>query len=392
MFLFIMRYEECIPLTGIKRAGDAFLIGGGGGNPLFGFQNKLVLLDRNLNTISEEITEELVVSIRVFGNIAVVEHIKEYSLYKIDQTIKKIRNLPAGIKSPVIIEGEILYIKEGRIERGEKINSQEIKSIPRQSTPSTVCTGTSQMSDQSLSGGEMGDRQSTHPSNSNNSSSGGEMGDRQVTHSSSDRRVSPSAIDSTEGVDEVLSMEVRQEGGRSRIRTELMSIRNRGEMGRRRVNNLLCVVDGNERTLLDGRISEWGTGPESSYIVQRGDSSVIRMEGSGKWTVLEERCVTIHSTGKDEFYVGTGDGEVISYRRGVERWRKKVFTSPVSGISSDGFGFLVCTCINGRVGKVSREGGGRGVVKTGILVVGVAACVGAVKYWAGESIRSMLGW
>lgn len=381
-----MKYKESMPLTSISPVKEHFLMGGGGGNPLFGFPNKLILIDKDLNLLCDINVKEVVVSSKVYdGAYAVVEYPGSFEVFVVEgREIKGPFVLPAGVRSPVVVKEVLYYI------RGEKIFKSKISKLKGADLPYPEIEKTkkiSNTSDNETAAEEIRapEASATSPEDINTNGAGQKASDppKQEDTDAPEKKEAHTLI---EGWEEPVTIE-----GSVNIRSlytdgeNLLYKINRNSVG------FLCMDNGHE-SMLDGSIAESTISKSFGYIVQwKKDLSIITMTHEGKsWTVIEPMCITIHSMNNGMFYVGTGTGHVIGYKDGVEQWRKKVFTSPVSSIGSDGSRYVYCTCINGRVSKVSVDSTMRQIVKVSIFMLGVSACFGMIKYYAKERAKSIL--
>ncbi|KAI5130950.1 hypothetical protein NEPAR04_2302 [Nematocida parisii] len=322
-----MKYKEGMPLTSIGQAGNHLLMGGGGGNPLYGFPNRLVLVDTEFNEVWSQTVKEIVVSAKVYSNrYAIVEYPDSFELFFIEAgKIEGPFPLYFGMHSPVIVKDVLYYVREGRV------YSAEVSKIRKEKEKRE----TAEKEENEKRGSDL----------------------------------------------EEESAEVRLGEG-SKVRS--LYTNGASVLYTTAKNGVLFLTqESEEQVMLDGVITNYTANKSFGYIIQlKDDESLINMTHNGRtWTVIEPMCITVHSTGDGRFYVGTGTGEVIAYTGGVELWRKKLFPSPVSCITS-AQGVLYCTCINGQVSKTSRDGAMRRVVKVGLLCVGLSACLGVTKYYA----------
>lgn len=318
-----MKYKESMPLTSISKTGNNLLLGGGGGNPIYGFPNRLVLVDGEFTILSDIKVKEVVVSSKVYSNIyAVVEYPSSYELFMIQNNeIKGPFALSSGVHSPVIVKDVLYYTKEGKVHRTELA---KIKEKLEEAGQDVLC-------------------------------------------SESEKHV-----------------DLNENRAVKYLYTNTHSL-----LYKTQKNGLLMLHTGEgKEEMLDGSISSYSMNKSFAYIVQlpKDDSLITMMHEGKKWTVIEPMCITVHSEGNGDFYVGTGKGEVVAYRKGVELWRKSIFPAPVSSLATAN-GFLYCTNINGRVSRISTEGSTQRLLKAGLFCVGVSACVGAVRYYTYERMK-----
>ncbi|KAI5190410.1 hypothetical protein NEMIN01_1034 [Nematocida minor] len=369
-----MKYKESMPLTSISRTGKNFLLGGGGGNPIFGFPNRIVMLDAELNVLAEANVKEVVVSSKVYSDeYVLVEYPSSYELFILSEgDIQGPYTLPFGVYSPIIVKGTLYYIKEGKV---FKIEVSKIKNS--KTAESEIKIKTKEITSNKGHADTMNSQSS--PDNITTQDA-----DSSTSHDTSDQQheaASASDLSSWEK-----AVDINEEIKMSSLYTNGQSLLYKAT----KKNIPFLFMEEGREVMLDGPISSYSASKSLGYIVQLPkDKSVLTMMHRDQiWTVIEPMCITIHSTEDGVFYVGTGTGHVIAYKKGRELWRKKVFTSPVSGIASMS-GQLYCTCINGRVAKVATEGAMKQVVKMGLFIVCLSACVGAAKYYAEERMRSI---
>ncbi|KAH9385173.1 uncharacterized protein NEMAJ01_0069 [Nematocida major] len=376
-----MRYLESMPLTSGVRVGEHILIGGGGGNPIFGFPNRMSLLDSDFNVVCEKSVKEVIVSIRVHcGAYAIVEYPSSHDLFTVESgQIKGPVPLPAGIVSPVIVGEFLYYVRDGRVLKAS------VRGLVQacESSESHVSASRSNSDDGAeVQGGSDAETLSR-------------ASDSAVQQPAKDQGSDLSASLSGEGAGEKKSyVDAHSEPVELASGVSVRSLYTDGDslLYRTCKNDVpLLHTESGRAVMLDGAVSSYSMNKSFAHIIQLGgDESLVTMTHKGStWSVLEPMCVTVHSTGDGSFYVGTGLGDVISYKCGREMWRKRIFKSPVSSISSQK-GALFCTCINGLLSRVSREGAARQILKSGLFYVGVSACVGAAGYYARAQAQSLL--
>ncbi|KAI5190783.1 hypothetical protein NECID01_1150 [Nematocida sp. AWRm77] len=111
-----MKYVEGMPITSLVETRGRVLVGGGGGNSAYGYPNTLYLLSSSLDILSQQVVQGLIVSVKAFGECAVLEYEHGFELFTISEDkIQGPFTLPEGSKYPVI-EGEFLvYVRKNAI-------------------------------------------------------------------------------------------------------------------------------------------------------------------------------------------------------------------------------------------------------------------------------------
>ncbi|OAG28858.1 hypothetical protein NEDG_00997 [Nematocida displodere] len=307
------RYKEGMPLTTALAVEGKILVGGGGGNPLFGFPNKLSLLTPRLELLHEVIVKSVVVSAKAYQNQVIVSYEDSSELFTIHKnTIQGPVHFPEGASSPIILDNQIHFVaKEGIYE----------------------CS----------------------------------------VEAFLDNPDFPYPLTEKKTTDKVIS---------------ILGINNQlGEIVTKE-NEYLLSQKG-EQSLLDGEICDYTSERSLGYIVQlpKSTRSVVTMTSHGKThRVIESKCIVIHCLSNQSFLVGNGDGYIINYSRGKELWRSKVFSTPVSSITSIGK-TVICTSINGRVSVISTSSA-KVFIKVG-AAIGAIGAAALLRHWGMAAAKGL---
>jgi len=111
------KYEEGMPITSVIDVKGSILVGGGGGNKLYGFPNKLFLLDTEMNVLDNLLVKKAVFSTKCYENFVIVEYEDcTFEIFEIDNgKITGPHSFPEGARSPVLFDGMSLYVKDNGI-------------------------------------------------------------------------------------------------------------------------------------------------------------------------------------------------------------------------------------------------------------------------------------
>lgn len=323
-----IKYIESMPLTSVATTEDGKLvIAGGGGNVLFGFPNRVLILCPKTREVSAWVdTRAVVIGAKVFGKAILVGYEDGIDVLHWDGSkLKKVLSFGEETLSAVIIK-DTLY----RLINTGKIIQIELPEVEDDNTTDTT-----------------------------------------------------TKKDTTDTA--TLSLDKYSLGKKDIIVGLISGINTPGVIVRRGEDFFLLRKDMPE-CILDGEISSYSYTQEGNlaYICQLPkDLSSITLEtaNGGIFRMLYHKCTCVHllsGTGGDtKLFAGTGDGEVVRYDRGKERWVKVISSSPISSICDLNKKSLFCTTINGRLIKTSLRGPGGIAQLVAAAVVAGSAALGA---------------
>lgn len=339
-------YEESMPITTLLPIEDCILVAGGGGNVLFGFPNRLFLLSPEKEVLDEKDACALVITAKAYANLVILQHEESFELVHIeDKKIKGPFKLPEGCESPVVVDGSVVFLAEG------KVMECPVEDLLSDSPePSTVPYAF-------RDGGEPQGKilRLTTSQNSLACITEGAFGTF-IVHSLLSGEHKPSPYPDGMG----------QTGAQKKHVRKTYDVFNRMP-------------------------SAYTAAPESAYVTQLADKKgVVTMVGSRKYMVIEKKCIVVASLGNDEYILGTGEGCIIKYCKGAEVWRRKISSNPISSIVRQG-PFLYCSTIHGQIFTV-REKYTPLIYSKKFGALMFAAGAVAVNYMAPNLFRKCLGW
>ncbi|KAI5136600.1 hypothetical protein NEAUS04_0883 [Nematocida ausubeli] len=378
-----MKYVEGMPLTSVVCSNGSVVIGGGGGNPLFGFPNRIILLDSACNEIMHLTVRDIILSLRAVPGAVLVEYFNFFEVFLIkDGVIDGPVWGEEGVTSAVLGSDGVYYVKNGLVRlniweamKKTKLNTHSVESNGKEPEKSAELNTHSVESNGDES--EKSTELSTHSveSNGKEPEKSTELNTHSVESNGEEQGNNP----------ELVTLHAKSPVTEGENIPRLLTLHGKSNeylIYSEKTDGIVSLYENAEETVLPGPISRYKMQDKAySYIVQlKDDYSLVTMQYDGKiYHVLEKMCISV-AVSEGVFYVGTGRGEVIAYKKGRVLWRKKIFTSPVTDLWLNGRD-IWCTCINGRVIKGSIDGDFNSFLKFGILSVFMAGCMFAVKSW-----------